>query len=272
MERCVPEMIDSGHPQDQAVAICLDMWRNKGERAVKFKASDIKTGPVDFVLRDETPDRMGDVIRADGWELSNFRQNPIALFAHNSSFPIGTWKSLRVEAVDKQPALVGTLQLAPAGTSDRIDEIRRLVDAGILKGTSVGFRELQSQPRRDKEGHMVGLEFTRQELVEASLVAVPANPAALAIAKQLGVSEATRSLVFRQRQAPPADDLVRELCGEVERLCKRVEQMQIPVTPTERAAAASIVNFIDSRKDLHPGHDGWRWAHEVLKRELTRLR
>jgi hypothetical protein len=38
--------------------------------------------------------------------------------------------------------------------------------------------------------------YTKQELVECSLVAVPANPNALMVAKQLSISFATRSLVF----------------------------------------------------------------------------
>jgi HK97 family phage prohead protease len=147
-----------------------------------------------FVLSDESVDRMGDVIRSAGWRLDSFKRNPIALFGHQSSFPIGTWKSLHIDSTKK--ALVGELEFAPAGTSARIDELRGLVKAGILRAVSVGFRELQSQPRRDNEGHVVGLEFTSQELVEASLVSVPANSNALAVSKALGISPATRDMVF----------------------------------------------------------------------------
>jgi len=31
MHRCVPRLIDEGKPQDQAVAICLHMWRDRGK-------------------------------------------------------------------------------------------------------------------------------------------------------------------------------------------------------------------------------------------------
>src|SRR5262245_48316294 len=77
---------------------------------------------LDFVLSDATPDRYGDIILADGWDLTNFKRNPIALFSHRSDFPIGVWKNLRAS----DGALRGTLQLAPLGTSDRIDEVIRL--------------------------------------------------------------------------------------------------------------------------------------------------
>jgi HK97 family phage prohead protease len=122
-----------------------------------------------FVLSDETPDRMGDIVLSSGWSLRNFLANPIALFAHNSSFPIGTWANLRIKQLRG-----GDLHLASENTSERVGEVVRLVRAGILKAVSVGFRPLRSKPGKD-----AGLIFEQQELIECSLCAVPANPAAL---------------------------------------------------------------------------------------------
>ena len=159
----------------------------------KARASNDAAASLDFVLSDETPDRMGDVIRIDGWQLDNFRKNPIALFGHRADFPIGTWSRLRVE----DGALRGLLTLAPQGTSSRIDEIRRLVEANILRAVSVGFSPIESRPRgADAPG---GILFEKQELVETSLVAIPANPNALVAAKSLGISEETRRVVFAER-------------------------------------------------------------------------
>ena len=143
---------------------------------------------MEFVLSDETPDRMDDIIVSDGWDLAAFKKNPIALFNHKADFPIGKWSGLRVN--EKQ--LRGHLELAPAGTSARIDEIRKLIDAGILKAVSVGFKPLDLKKREKADGYT----FTRCELVETSLVSVPANPNALAIAKGLKISPATIDLVF----------------------------------------------------------------------------
>ena len=145
----------------------------------------------EFILSDATPDRMGDVIDPGGWDLKNFLRNPIALFNHRADFPIGKWDKLRVE----DGALRGNLTMAPEGTSVRIDEMRRLVDADILRAVSVGFREIESRPLT-KDGH--GIFFAKQELVETSLVSVPANPNALAIAKSLNISDDTRKLVFAE--------------------------------------------------------------------------
>ena len=243
MARCVPDMIGSGddkRPQDQATAICLDIWKNKSaplslaralrqvkqipepdpgethsefmdrcleetddEEACQMAWEDRRISEVmhkthegqhdgaEYVLSDESTDRMGDIITAGGWRLDNFKRNPIALFGHRSDFVIGRWRNLRVEKGE----LRGHLELAPAGTSDRIDEIRKLVEAGILKATSVGFRPIKHEPI-NPESPWDGTRFLEHELVETSLVSVPANPNALAVARGLDISRDTLALVF----------------------------------------------------------------------------
>jgi HK97 family phage prohead protease len=154
----------------------------------KTVASD---GGLDFVLSDETVDRYGDVIEAAGWVLANFKKNPIALFGHDSRFIVGTWSNLRVE----NKRLIGRLNLAARGTSARIDELISLVEQGILRAVSVGFYPMKSEPI-DPERKYGPQRYTKQELLETSLVSVPANPAALALAKSMNISDETLSLAF----------------------------------------------------------------------------
>jgi HK97 family phage major capsid protein/HK97 family phage prohead protease len=143
--------------------------------------------PLTFVLSDATKDRMGDIIDPKGWVLDNFKQNPMALFNHNSGFPIGHWEDVKVHG----GRLIGKLKLATRGTSDRIDEIISLVEQGILRAVSVGFAPIERKPLDDG-----GVRFTKQELLETSLVSIPANPAAVQLAKSLHVSDATMGIVF----------------------------------------------------------------------------
>ncbi len=252
MARCVPDMMGKNggtkRPNDQAVAACLQMWRDKDkqlkecdppeddeseeefmdrctedmdedrcqtmwdERAARDLKRRTHAAPVvgmEFVLSDETVDRMGEIVSSDGWDIASFQKNPIALFSHDPRFPIGKWANLRVENRE----LRGHLQLAPKGTSERIDEIRRLIDADILKAVSVGFRPTQSEPLdpNDKSASPFfspPQRYLKQELVECSLVAVPANPNALAVVKALNISPATVDLVFAKHGNR---DLVRRL-------------------------------------------------------------
>lgn len=141
----------------------------------KQASNETTSSPFDFILSDESTDRMGDVILAKGWQLGNFRANPIALYGHDSSnLPVGRWKNVRISG--KQ--LLGTLELAAQGTSAFIDTIRSLIEQKILKAVSVGFSPIEYEPIDDKQP-WAGIKFTKQELHEVSVVAVPANANAL---------------------------------------------------------------------------------------------
>jgi len=215
VEMCIIDLLESGEcdDEDEARERCEEIYgegsMDKGKRTpdkVEYRtvASD-KTKGLDFVLSDATPDRYDDIILTAGWKLENFEKNPIALFAHAGSFPIGSWKNVRVE----ENALRGTLVLAKEGTSARIDEIRQLVEAGILKAVSVGFTPLSYEERK---GDTYGLVYTEQELVECSLVSVPANPNALLLAKQLHISNDTQKLVFGKHASKKT--LIKSTIGE----------------------------------------------------------
>ena len=157
---------------------------------------------LDFVLSDNSVDRYGDIIDAKGWDLKAFKKNPIALFGHSSGFPIGNWANVRIEG----EKLIGTLQLAAKGTSARIDELISLVEQGVLRAVSVGFRPLESEPINPKEP-WGGQRYLKQELLETSLVSVPANPAALAIAKAMKISDETLVMAFGEQAEMKARDL-----------------------------------------------------------------
>jgi HK97 family phage prohead protease len=153
-----------------------------GERHVKFVASD------------ESVDRYGDIIRATGWQLDNFRQNPVLLFGHQSrALPVGSVDPIQVVGTQ----LIADCNFLPPGATQMADEVWACVDAGALRAVSVGFAPTGPMNMLlDNNGNWTGYEFTSQELLELSVVPVPANPQALAVAKSLGISEATQRLLF----------------------------------------------------------------------------
>ena len=191
MDRCTDELLDGGADEDEASDACQMAWEDRSARGIKHKTHSDAVHGMEFVLSDESVDRMGDIISADGWDLDSFRKNPIALWGHRSDLPIGTWDNIRVQ--DK--TLRGKLTLAPKGIIPRIDELRALIDAGILRAVSVGFRDIESEPI-DKSNPFRGTRFTKHELVECSLVSIPANANAVATAKSLNISPRTIDFIF----------------------------------------------------------------------------
>jgi HK97 family phage major capsid protein/HK97 family phage prohead protease len=168
--------------------------------------------PLEFVMSDGSVDRVGDVVEPDGWRLDNFHKNPIALFAHDPRLPIGKWHDVGV----RKGRLTGRLELMPAET-DLQRQIQTAVNAGVLRAVSVGFHSDNVEPL--KSG---GVRFIESELVECSLVSVPANPNALAIAKSLGISPQGQSLIFgvhanEDRAAPGGFHGVHATRGDVKR-------------------------------------------------------
>jgi len=166
------------------------------------KATGGQSDGMTFVLSDATVDSYGDVVEPAGWDLKRFKQNPIALFGHNSSFPIGKWADVKV----RDGRLTARLDLAKQGTSYRLNEIISLVEQGILRATSVGFRATKMEPM-DAEKPFGGQRYIKQELMETSLVSVPANPASLSIAKGMRISDDTIELVFGKQA--DADGIIR---------------------------------------------------------------
>jgi len=144
--------------------------------------------PFTFVLSTDDTDRMGDVVVQSGISLAHFRKNPVALFGHSHARPVGTWENIRREG----NALLADLKLATRGTSRWIDEVRALIEQRILRAASIGFGVEKSEPI-DAEKPYGGQRYTKTELFEASIVAVPANPNALMLRS---LSEETRALLF----------------------------------------------------------------------------
>ena len=127
-----------------------------------------KKGEFVFTASTESTDREGDVIKANGWVLDNFKSGGVLLWGHNQDkLPVG--KVLWVKQKDGE--LLGKARFN--GQTQLSKDVEKLVRMGDLTGISVGFRALESE--KTQEGRM----FTKQELLEVSVVNVPANPDAV---------------------------------------------------------------------------------------------
>jgi HK97 family phage prohead protease len=274
LDRCMDQLSDDDPEMsdDDAQEACQVMWEDRSASAKKI-VHKTHAAPVEgraFILSDETPDRLGDIISTEGWDTDAFKKNPVALFNHNSNFPIGRWHDVRVE----NKALRGELELAAEGISARIDEIRKLVDAGILKAVSVGFRPSKSEPLNAADASFFAPQrYLRQELVECSLVSVPANPNALAVAKSLNVSPATLDVVFAEhgtkdgrsrRRGFTGEHAVhrrtqqKERTGAMSTLGQRIAETQSRVTALRDALDEHLNSLDDSNisdKDLETTND-----------------
>jgi hypothetical protein len=192
------------------------------------KANAEKTRTVPFIVSTASPDRHGTVINMSGWKLDNFVNNPIAGYQHNvygdnmcgeKDSPddiIGKWKNVRIEG----DALMMDLEFKPEGRSELADKIFLDVMDGFLNAVSVGFIAMTNDKGQDKrfgnpdEGEDENFEyFFGQELLEVSVVNIPANPEALLMS--LRKSTANALTFIHKKLGLKFSDIEKLTIGEV---------------------------------------------------------
>ncbi|MCW5697362.1 MAG: HK97 family phage prohead protease [Bauldia sp.] len=150
-----------------------------------------------FVMSSQNPDRpWGDVVVTDGIDTTDFEKNPVALLFHASrNFPVGQWSDLQKMATSRPPRLEGTITLMPEGELEEADKAAALVRNGIMRACSIGFLPVEMELIRDDDDNWTGgIKWVESELLECSLVPIPAQPRALVKAAEGDVDAAKRAL------------------------------------------------------------------------------
>ncbi|MEH6891169.1 HK97 family phage prohead protease [Bacillus sp. JJ864] len=167
-----------------------------------------------FIGSCEHADRDGDVILASGWELDNYKKNPVFLWAHDySKPPIGRAINVFREA-DK---LIFDIEFPEKEIYEFADQVYDLYKRGFINATSVGFIGKEGEPLPTG-----GTKFTRQELLELSAVPVPSNPMALQQAKSLGLMSNGIAKYFEINEDEPYIEIEDNDCIEIVE-CKYID-------------------------------------------------
>lgn len=151
-----------------------------------------------FVVSTPEVDRYGTIIIPSGIEYTAYLNNPIVLAQHNADeWPIGKCLGFAMNGEN----LEATLQLHRI--TEEACEVADLVAAGYVKAVSVGIIPTESE-EQTIDGKKVTV-YTKSELVEFSVVSIPANRDAL-IKKSIkelfkSLKKVTRMLTPEQTQA-----------------------------------------------------------------------
>jgi hypothetical protein len=190
---------------------------------VEFKGFDDNERTLTAIASDPSTDRHGERINQAGWDLTNYKKNPVGLLFHNQwDFPV--FQTLEIDVVGT--ALVFKAKFATKEEYDRAEVAWKLYRGGYMRTFSVGFI-----PKR-----MEGDEFLEQELLEISCVTVPSNPNAVVLAyKEDVITEAEK------------DILVKAFREEAERL----EEATKPVTRAEiKDLQSTLTKLVATTKAL----------------------
>lgn len=154
-----------------------------------FKAASLEAdgpNPYEFNAIASTParDRYGDVVAAD-WVLEDYRKNAVVLWGHDANEIVGTTLDISV----KSSRLIARMRLADEDTSPRVNNLRRLAEQKLLRAVSVGFRPGKADVIKGEDGEFTGYRFSKNLLLEISIVSVPANPDAVIQARALNLTD-----------------------------------------------------------------------------------
>lgn len=172
-----------------------------------------------------TVDRVNDVVVPDG---AVFR-GPINLHLyHKHDLPVGNVQFGR-PTKSGIPFTATIPDVKEAGTvRERVNEAWHSVKYRLLGAVSIGFRAMEDGVELMKSG---GLKFTKWEMLELSLVSVPANPDAVIQSFKSADSSAIRSaLGVDYRASSERDDIARKLLRGSVQLVQPKKEKAVPLT------------------------------------------
>ena len=175
----------------------------------EIKDVDESKRKVTHLISTAALDRGGDIVNVDGWDLRNYRKNPVVLVDHDYRVEkiIGAGKVTS----DKQ----GLWAVTEFADTELAETAFNLHTNGFARAWSVGFSPIKGHPVRDGKEHECdtcsgvkqpgyGMHFLKQELLEYSLVSVPMNPEAVTQAVERGIcSKALAPVFFRELDGEP---------------------------------------------------------------------
>ena len=149
----------------------LKMKDNRAYSVLNIKKVDEDQRIIRGMATTPEADRVGDTVDPFGVE---FRNPTPLLMMHNHDLPVGS-VTFGKPTKDGVPFEARIPKIEnPSGLKARVDEAWESVKSGIITAVSIGFRALEWSVN-EKTG---GLNFLKSEIMELSLVSVPANRSA----------------------------------------------------------------------------------------------
>lgn len=144
--------------------------------AVFTKSADEKPKRFHAVLSSAKEDRHGEVVRQN-FSLSNFKKNPVVIDSHQYDTIFNILGKMTKVGV-KDGSLQGDIEFATMTMAGFMAEL--MVEQGFVNAVSIGFMPMDFGEKG---------EITKSELLEVSLVSVPANAEALIEKAFKGIEE-----------------------------------------------------------------------------------
>lgn len=140
---------------------------NRAYSLLEVKSVDVDKRELRGIATTPTADRLGDIVEPLG---VSFKTPLPLLWQHKHDQPVGHvyFDKPTKSGITFRAELANVEE--PGKLKDRIDEAWQSVKAGLVGAVSIGFRALEAAMMKDG-----GLRFLKSEVLELSLVTIPAN-------------------------------------------------------------------------------------------------
>lgn len=183
-------------------------YRNVVEECEKSFNDDERS--IVHVISVEVSDRYGDIVRSDGMDKSAYEKNPVVLYGHShKGFPVG--RSLWQKATTLSNGKRGIIAKTQFADTEEGKVTYKLWRDGYLNAASIGFIPKSYDAMIDN-GEFKGYDIKGWELLEYSIVPVPANQEALRLAlDEFGDNLVVKSLRDEMRKTVEDEQRKKEL-------------------------------------------------------------
>lgn len=220
----------------------------------KAQSIDEKNMTATFKISDGQADRMGEIVDQKSWNFKSYMENPILLWGHDPSSPenvLGT--ALSLEYDDKADATFATVKF-DKDINSKAELIFNQVARGTLRAVSVGM----IVHAEDKQGETPVLKDC--ELLEISVVPIPANPRAVALAYTEGSISRKDATFLKDSMEKEIELLQKELDNDtkelsMDELTKAIADLTTAVT-AQGQVLASIDENVKKMVDDEAAEDG----------------
>lgn len=225
-----------------------------------FKATEAKPGRIQMIMSDSKLDRSFERMDQTGWKLTNYKRNPVMLWAHQQRVPaVGIMEGVKV--LDNK--LIGYPKFDPIEIDPFAFMIGEKVRIRTLRGGSVGFKVLKVEVIENaKDGTRYVMR--EMELYEFSIVNVPMLPSALSqrVADETSEIDALKEMIEGNTQktlerekklSEQIDGIVKKFGEELKASVKELDDLKTEVLSTKSENVNHLFDNKDQQTSDPPG-------------------
>jgi HK97 family phage prohead protease len=225
---------------------------------------------IEGIASTEDVDRYGDIVKLDGLDVKSFMKNPLLLKGHDAwgTNPIGRVTELKV--VDNLDGKQLYFKAIMDNEDETAMELYRKMKKGIGGAVSIGF--IPKEYKDSKEGYII----TKSELLEISLVTIPAN--------QNSVVTSVKSYINKNKDYEDLSLLIKKqldennekICGIIKEEVKKLEeQLEKGILDSKELInnfVNDIKNYTDKQESKNSESDKEEGLHIQVGEKIYKFR